>query len=156
MRVIAIDPGYGRCGVAIVEKEHGKERWVYSECIETSAKTPFPERLAHVIAECERLIDAYEPHALALERLFFNSNQKTVMQVAEVRGALLQLANTHGLPSHEYTPAQVKSATTGYGKADKKQVTTMLRMLLGVTKDIRHDDEYDAIAVGLTHLAHSR
>lgn len=156
MKVIAIDPGYGRCGVAVVEKKDGKERWIYSECIETSAKTPFAERLAHVVGECERLIETYTPDSLALERLFFNSNQKTAMQVAEVRGALLQLANTHGLTPHEYTPAQVKSATTGYGKADKKQVTAMLRMLLGIEKDIRHDDEYDAIAVGLTHLAHSR
>lgn len=156
MRVIGIDPGYGRCGVAIVEKENGKERWIYSDCIETFAKDGFVERLAQVVAECELLIRTHKPDALAMERLFFNSNQKTAMQVAEVRGAILHAAVSAGIPSFEYTPGQVKSATTGYGKADKKQVTAMLHMLLGIEKQIKHDDEYDAIAVGLTHLAHAR
>ncbi len=156
MRVIGIDPGYGRCGVAIVEKENGKERWIYSDCIETFAKDGFVERLAQVVAECELLIRTHKPDALAMERLFFNSNQKTAMQVAEVRGAILHAAVSAGIPSFEYTPGQVKSATTGYGKADKKQVTAMLHMLLGIEKKIQHDDEYDAIAVGLTHLAHAR
>ncbi len=156
MRVIGIDPGYGRCGVAIVEKNAGKERWIYSDCIETLAKDGFVERLAQVVAECELLIKTHRPDALAMERLFFNSNQKTAMQVAEVRGAILHAAVSLSIPSFEYTPAQIKSATTGYGKADKKQMTTMLHMLLAIDKSIRHDDEYDAIAVGLTHLAHAR
>lgn len=156
MRVIGIDPGYGRCGVAIVEKENGKEQWIYSDCIETESKDGFVERLAQVVAECEFLINTHKPDALAIERLFFNSNQKTAMQVAEVRGAILHAAVSAGIPSFEYTPAQIKSATTGYGKADKKQVTTMLHMLLRIEKNIRYDDEYDAIAVGLTHLAHAR
>ena len=156
MRVIAIDPGYGRCGVAIVEKSDGKEQWLYSDCIETSAKDVFTERMAQVVAECERLIQIHTPEALAMERLFFNSNQKTAMQVAEVRGALRQMATTAGIPSFEYTPAQIKSATTGSGRADKKQVASMLHILLKIEKPVRHDDEYDAIAVGLTHLAHAR
>jgi len=156
MRVIAIDPGYGRCGVAIVEKNDGKEQWIYSDCIETKAADGFVERLAQVVAECEQLIQKHKPDALAMERLFFNSNQKTVMQVAEVRGAILNAAAVAGIPSFEYTPGQVKSATTGYGKADKKQVTSMLHMLLKIDKTIRHDDEYDAIAIGITHLAHAR
>lgn len=156
MRVIAIDPGYGRCGVAIVEKKDGKEAWIYSDCIETHAKDGFVERLAQVVAECERLMKIHKPDALAMERLFFNSNQKTAMQVAEVRGAILNAAVSAGLPSFEYTPGQVKSATTGYGSADKRQVMDMLRMLLKIEKVVTHDDEYDAIAVGITHLAHSR
>lgn len=156
MRVIAIDPGYGRCGVAIVEKEGGKEKWIYSDCIETKAADGFVERLSQVIAECELLIREHKPDALAMERLFFNSNQKTVMQVAEVRGAILQAANAAGIPSFEYTPGQIKSATAGSGRADKKQVASMVHMLLKIEKKIKHDDEYDAIAVGITHLAHSR
>ena len=156
MKVIAIDPGYGRCGVAIVEKKDGKEHWVFSACIETSAKTEFTNRLAQVVGECERLMVLHKPEALAMERLFFNSNQKTAMQVAEVRGALLRAAHAFGISTHEYTPAQIKSATTGSGRADKKQVASMLHILLKIEKPIRHDDEYDAIAVGLTHLAHAR
>lgn len=156
MRVLAIDPGYGRCGVALLEKVDGKAVWIYSDCIETSAKDAFPERLAAVASACAILVKKHKPDALAMERLFFNSNQKTAMHVAEVRGAILHVAATAELPSFEYTPGQVKSATTGYGKADKKQVTSMLHMLLKIEKEVQHDDEYDAIAVGVTHLAHAR
>ncbi len=156
MKVLAIDPGYGRCGVAIVEKENGKERWIYSDCIETKAADGFVERLAQIVAECEQLMAKHKPDALAMERLFFSSNQKTAMQVAEVRGALLHAAVSAGIPSFEYTPGQVKNATTGFGRADKKQVADMLHILLKIGKTIKHDDEYDAIAVGITHLAHSR
>jgi crossover junction endodeoxyribonuclease RuvC len=156
MRVIAIDPGYGRCGVAIVEKNEGKDAWIYSDCIETQAKDGFVERLAQIVAECERLIEKHKPDALAMERLFFNNNQKTAMQVAEVRGAILNAAAVAGIPSFEYTPGQVKSATSGYGRADKKQIITMVNMLLKIDKAVKHDDEYDAIAVGITHLAHAR
>lgn len=156
MRVIAIDPGYGRCGVAIVEKKDGKEHWIYSDCIETSSKTAFPDRLAHVVSECERLMQLHKPDVLAMERLFFNTNQKTAMHVAEVRGAILRAAHAYGIAAHEYTPAQVKSATTGSGRADKKQVIAMMHLLVSIAKPITHDDEYDAIAVGITHLAHSR
>ena len=156
MRVIAIDPGYGRCGVAIVEKKDGAEHWVFSDCIETTAKTDFTDRLAYVVGECERLMKVHKPDALAMERLFFSSNQKTAMQVAEVRGALLRAAHAHGIKTHEYTPAQIKSATTGSGRADKKQVAAMIHTLLKIEKPIAHDDEYDAIAVGITHIAHSR
>lgn len=156
MKVLAIDPGYGRCGVAVLEKVDGKEKWIYSACIETSAKVPFTERLSHVAGECERLIKEYEPGAVALERLYFNNNAKTAMQVAEVRGAILHAAASAGIPTFEYTPGEIKNATTGFGKADKKQIAQMLHMLLKIEKKVTLDDEYDAIAVGITHLAHSR
>ncbi|HWO07716.1 MAG TPA: crossover junction endodeoxyribonuclease RuvC [Candidatus Paceibacterota bacterium] len=156
MRVLAIDPGYGRCGVAVLEKRDGKERWMYSDCIKTSAQAPFDERLHAVVRECERLIEHFEPNALAMERLYFNTNQKTAMRVAEVRGALLHAATARNIPVSEYTPGQIKSATTSYGKADKKQITLMVRALLNIEKAITLDDEYDAIAVGITHLAHAR
>ncbi|TSC87009.1 MAG: crossover junction endodeoxyribonuclease RuvC [Parcubacteria group bacterium Gr01-1014_8] len=156
MKVLAIDPGYGRCGVAVLERENGKETLLYSECIETSASSSFGERLSHVADECSRLLKKHSPQALAMERLFFNSNQKTAMQVAEVRGAILHVAELANVPVFEYTPGQVKSATTGSGRADKKGVATMLHALIKIEKDIQHDDEYDAIAVGVTHLAHAR
>ncbi len=156
MKVLAIDPGYGRCGVAVLEKEGVKEKYIYSDCIETSAKTPFEERLSAIADECARLIKKHKPNALAMERLFFNSNAKTAMHVAEVRGAILHVAESAKIPSFEYTPGQIKSATAGHGKADKKQITQMIHLLLKIDKPIKLDDEYDAIAVGITHLAHVR
>lgn len=156
MRVLAIDPGYGRCGVAVLEKADGKDGYLFSDCIETSPHAPFQVRLDVVCREIDRLIARHQPHSLAMEKLFFNSNQKTAMQVAEVRGAIIQCANGAGVPISEYTPGQIKSATTGFGRADKKQITQMIHMLLRIEKAIRLDDEYDAIAVGITHLAHVR
>lgn len=156
MRVLAIDPGYGRCGVAVLDKENGKEIWIYSECIETLATSPFEERLGTVANEVKRLIEKFKPDALAMEKLFFTNNAKTAMQVAEVRGAILHAVNSADLPVSEYTPGQIKSATTGSGKADKKQITQMIHLLLKIDKVIKLDDEYDAIAVGITHLACSR
>ena len=154
MRVLGIDPGYGRCGVAVIEERNHAQRLVYSECIETSAATPFPDRLGAVVSECNRIADLFAPDAIAIEKLYFSTNQKTAMQVAEVRGALLGLASSRQTPIFEYTPAQVKNAAAGWGGADKKQVVKMLHLLLTIDKEIKYDDEYDAIAVGITHLAH--
>lgn len=156
MRVLAIDPGFGRCGVAIVEKENGKETVLYSSCIETRATDLFPMRLHAVALGCANVIKKYKPEALAMERLYFNSNQKTAMQVAEVRGAILYVAASANLPVTEYTPGQIKVAVTGHGKSDKFAVSRMLKTLLKLEKNIQHDDEYDAIAIGLTHLATHR
>lgn len=156
MKILSIDPGYGRCGVAILERVGIKDHLIYSDCIETSSKDTFPYRLAAITNECERLLDEYAPEAVVLEKLFFKSNQKTAMQVAEVRGAIIAAAAARTISIAEYTPPQVKNAITGYGSADKKQIIAMVRMLLPITKNIKHDDEYDAIAIGLTHLATSR
>lgn len=156
MRVLAIDPGYGRCGMAVMEKQNGKEVLIYSDCIETAAGDPFPDRLAAVADAAVRLAAEHKPDCMALEKLYITRNQKTGMQVAEVRGALLQVAAVAGLPVSEYTPGQIKQAAAGWGGADKKAVARMIHALVKIDKLIRHDDEYDAIAVGITHLAHTR
>ena len=156
MKVLGIDPGYGRCGVAVVEKSDGKESLIFSDCIETTAADAFPDRLAAVADACKRLITKFGPDAVALEKLYFQKNQKTAMQVAEVRGALLTIAAESSVPVAEYTPGQVKSAAAGYGSADKAAVAKMLHVLLRIDKKIKHDDEYDAIAIALTHLAYAR
>lgn len=156
MRVLAVDPGYGRCGVAIVEKTGGKERLIYSACIETSATADFPSRLAAVASECTSLLREHAVQSLALEKLFITKNQKTAMRVAEVRGALINAAAMAGVPVYEYTPGEVKSAAAGWGGADKGQVARMLRAVMKIEKEIRFDDEYDAIAIGVTHLARHR
>jgi crossover junction endodeoxyribonuclease RuvC len=156
MKILAIDPGYGRCGVAILERVNNKDILIHSDCIETSAKDEFPDRLATIMRECEALFNDHSPEQVILEKLFFKNNQKTAMHVAEVRGAIIAAAAMRNIPIHEYTPPQIKSAVAGHGGADKKQVIAMVHLLLPLTKKIKHDDEYDAIAVGLTHLAIAR
>ena len=153
MRILACDPGYERLGLAVLEKTVGKEVLLYSTCYKTSAKLTHPERLALIGAEVGRVIAEYKPQALAIETLFFANNQKTAMQVSEARGTILYEAKRQGLMVSEYRPMEVKIAVTGYGKSDKSQVTAMVGKLIKINKKIQYDDEYDAIAIGLTYFA---
>jgi len=153
MKVLAIDPGYERCGVAVLERIGREERLLYSDCIQTSKELPFHERLSIIADECSRLIGEYQPDACAIEKVYFSANKKTAMAVSEVRGALISVALGRKLAVSEYTPAQVKVAVTGHGSADKKQIIAMVGRLIKIEKEIRFDDEYDAIAIGITHLA---
>ena len=153
MRIISIDPGYERLGIAVLEKNR-KEELIFSECFKTSATLSFPERLELVGREMARVVTEHAPRALAIENLFISNNQKTAMRVAEVRGAILYQARLSGLAIYEYTPLQIKVATTGYGKASKEQMMTMVRKLISGTANITQDDEMDAIAIGLTHFAY--
>jgi crossover junction endodeoxyribonuclease RuvC len=155
MKVLAIDPGYGRCGIAVLERNGTQDFVRYSACIETPATMDFNDRLAAVAAESERILVLYAPECLVLEKLYFAKNRTTGLKVAEVRGALLNMAASRGIPVYEYAPSEIKSAAAGSGSADKTQIAKMLHLLVRIEKPIRHDDEYDAIAVGLTHLAHS-
>lgn len=152
--VLGIDPGYGRCGLALVGGERGKDVLLYSTTLETDSATPFPERLAAVARTVRDLIHTYAPEVCALERLYFTSNQKTGMHVAEVRGALLLIAVEAGLEIHEYGPGEVKAAVAGDGRADKRAVEHMVRHLIVLPARAHHDDEVDAIAVALTARAH--
>lgn len=156
IRIISIDPGYDRCGVAVLEKNSGKEVLIASDCFTTNRTDPFPVRLAAIFTQLQDLITTHKPQALALERLYVTKNQKTAMMVSEVRGAILALAGLYSLSVQEFTPNQIKLAVTGYGSADKTQVMHMIPKLVRIEKTIRHDDEFDAIAVGLTYLAHMR
>ena len=155
MRVIAVDPGYERLGVAVVERAGGREVVLHSDCLITP-KIALPLRLRMLGEKFEALITAWSPEYFATEKLFFESNQKTSLGVAEAKGMLSYLAAKHGLASAEFTPLQVKMAVTSYGRADKQQVILMLHRLVSIEKKIAHDDEYDAIAVGLTCLATMR
>lgn len=156
MKVLAIDPGYGRCGVAILERIGAKDVLHYSDCIETSPHSDFTERISTVAERCEALLKEHSPDCIAMEKLFFAKSRTTGLKVAEVRGAILALAGSAQVAVFEYAPSEVKSAAAGYGSADKKQVIKMLHALVRIEKAIRHDDEYDAIAVGVTHLACAR
>lgn len=158
MRVLAVDPGYGRFGVAALEKEGagGKERLLFSECIETERAAAVPARLGALGARFEALLVEYSPDYVAIESLFFNTNQKTAIAVAESRGVALYLAAKHGCEVREFTPQEIKVAVTGYGKSDKAAVMAMLARLVPNIPQDALDDEYDAIAVGITALAHHR
>ena len=156
MRVLAFDPGFERLGIAIVEKVGGKEILLHSECVRTSAKLTFPQRLAELGVAVQATIDIWQPGCIAVESVFFEKNAKTAMDVAAVRGMLLYIASSVGLPAHEYTPLQVKVAITGYGKSDKAAIAAMIPRLVTIPAKKRLDDEMDAIAVGLTCLASNK
>lgn len=153
MKVLGIDPGYDRFGLAVVEKEGGIEKLLYSECIVTDRKTKLEERLFKISKGLEEAIKTFSPNRVAVEKLFFNKNERTAGAVAEARGVVLVKAAEFSLPVFEYTPSQVKVAVTGYGKSDKRQVIFMVSKLIAINKDIKFDDEFDAIAVALTCLA---
>jgi len=157
MRVLGIDPGFERIGIAVVEKDKSqKDVLVFSECFKTSARLPFGERLVLIGKEIERVIKEHKPDELAMESLLFNTNQKTAMRVAEARGVILYEACRLGLGINEYTPPEIKMAVTGYGHATKSQVSVMVQKLISINHKITHDDEMDAISVGLTHIATSK
>jgi len=157
VRIIGIDPGYDRMGIAVIERKKGKkETLLWSTCVESSRTLSFEERLLLLASEFESAVKEYTPSILSLEKIFFTKNQRTGIAVAEVRGMLRYLAQKHRLTVMEYTPQQIKQSVTGYGNADKKQVAHMVTLILTLKKERRHDDEYDAIAVGLTALGHVR
>lgn len=154
MRIISIDPGYERLGVAIIEKEkNNKEILIFSECFKTSSKLPHNERLALIGNRITEIIKKYKPEQLATEKLFFAGNQKTALLVSEARGVILYACTEKGLDVFEYRPNEVKIAITGYGGAQKKQMIDMVKKLIKVTSKTNSDDEFDAIAIGLTHFA---
>tara|TARA_B100001179_G_C18554960_1_gene387819 strand:- start:472 stop:960 length:489 start_codon:yes stop_codon:yes gene_type:complete len=154
MRVIAIDPGYERIGIAIIEKkENKKEKVLFSECFQTNKDLDFNKRLYLVGDHIRTLIQEYEPIALATEDLFFAKNTKTALKVSESRGVIAFQASDNGIPIYEYTPNQIKVAVTGYGRASKKDIYTMVSRLVSLSQAIKMDDEIDAIAIGLTFFA---
>lgn len=156
MRVLAFDPGYERLGVAVLEREGGKEKLLHSDCVRTSAKDTFAERLAALGQAVEELITQWQPTCVALENLYFENNAKTAMNVSAVRGMLLYLAARNNLVAYEYTPLQVKVAVTGNGRSDKSAIALMVPKLVSISRGKRLDDELDAIAVGITCLASVR
>ncbi len=147
MRVLGIDPGFGRMGVAIVEGDHHRFKALMHDCIETSSKLPFAERLLMLHDVVCRLIKEYAPDCMGLEKLFFFKNQKTAMEVAQVRGMLIALSATHHLALKEFTPLQVKQTLVGYGRADKQQVQKMVQTVFKFKSAPKLDDAADALAI---------
>lgn len=153
-RVIAIDPGYDRLGVAILDGDGNKPVIIHSTCLTTDPHLPFPDRLKQAGDTFHILLTTYSPQILAIETLFFNRNVKTALNVAQMRGVLLYLARDTNCEVREFSPQAIKVAVTGYGGSDKVAVKAMLQRLVPGVPATALDDEYDAIAVGITCLAH--
>ncbi len=151
-RILAVDPGYDRLGIAIVEGDPSRPVCVWSTVV-LPPKGLREMRLAHVYTAVKEAVETYSPTVLALETLFFTKNQTTGIGVAEARGAVLVVAGLAGLPVLEISPQHVKLAVTGYGNADKKAVMVMVPKLVALTDRKRLDDEFDAIALGIAALS---
>lgn len=150
MRVLGIDPGYAIVGWGVLDYAGNRFAPVDYGAVCTEAGAPFERRLADVYDGVHEVIERTRPEALAIEKLFYQHNQTTVIGVAEARGVILLAAAQAGLPIYEYTPMQVKLAVTGYGKAVKKQVQEMTRILLHLQSVPKPDDTADALALAIT------
>ena len=166
MKILSVDPGYERLGIAVIGIEtdgqpngprRGKEHLFFSDCITTDRKLPHHKRLQKIGEAVRDIIVEWQPAELAAEELFFAANKNTALHVAEALGVVLYEAAQHNIPAFLYKPPEIKMTVTGYGRSDKKQVTEMVKKLIRIPQKSGArdalDDEYDAIAVGLTHIA---
>lgn len=151
MVILGIDPGIATTGFGVCRKV--KDRFEYVACgvIETSKGQRVEARIRHVHDSVVKLIETYHPDVLSIEELFFANNQKTVINVAQARGVILLAAEERGIPIFEYTPLQVKQSVVGFGRAEKRQVMEMIRILFRLPGVPRPDDAADALAIALTH-----
>ncbi len=151
MVILGIDPGYAIVGYGVIAYRNNHFTVVDYGAITTDAKTPFNERLEIIYDELTAIIEKYSPEAMAIEKVFYNSNAKTVIDVSQARGVIMLAAQKKGLPAYEYTPLQVKQSVVGYGRAEKKQVQEMIRRILGLEKVPKPDDTADALAMAVCH-----
>jgi crossover junction endodeoxyribonuclease RuvC len=151
MRILGIDPGYGRTGYGVIETIGNRIKSIEYGCIETKPNTPMPDRLFDIYGAVKEIIERLQPDALAIEQLFFAKNVTTGLDVAQARGVVLLAAREANLQIGEYTPMQVKQSLVGYGKAEKKQIQEMVRMFLGLATIPRPDDAADGLAIAITH-----
>jgi crossover junction endodeoxyribonuclease RuvC len=156
MRVIGIDPGTAITGWGVVEGDGNDLEMVAAGVVTTTAGTPLPHRLQIIYRELGAVINQWRPETAAIEELFFSRNAKTALAVGHGRGvAMLALANAE-LSITEYKPLEVKQAVTGYGRADKKQMQQMVKLLLSLAEVPRPDDAADALAVAICHIHSAR
>lgn len=151
MIILGIDPGYAIIGYGVLDYRNNRFSVVDYGAITTEAGTPFPQRLATIYRDLSDLMERYQPEAMSIEKLFYNTNAKTVIDVAQARGVIVLAAQQHGLGIFEYTPLQVKQSVVGYGRAEKKQVQEMTRIILHLDKIPKPDDTADALAMAICH-----
>ena len=154
MIILGIDPGFAIVGVGVIEYVGKKFKVIDYLAITTKAGMDTNARLKSIYDDLSVIISKYKPDHVAIEELFFNNNQKTAITVAEARGVLILACINNGIPVSEYTPLQVKQAVVGYGRAEKKQVQQMTKMILNLDSVPKPDDVADALAIAICH-AHS-
>lgn len=150
MVILGIDPGFSRLGFALLEKNQGVLNILDSGLIETESGKDYQERILEIGLAVQDIIQKYKPDILAIEKLFFTTNQKTALKVSEVKGIIMYLCAVKNIPCVEYTPLEIKSAICGYGKADKKQIKDMLKLSFKNYALPKNDDACDAIAAAYT------
>ena len=151
MIILGIDPGYAIVGYGIIEYKNNSFKTISYGAVTTEAGTPFCDRLEKIYNDLTEIINKFHPEALSIEKLFFNTNTTTAIDVAQARGVILLTAQHAKIPVYEYTPLQVKQAVTGYGRAEKRQVMEMTKALLGLQKVPKPDDTADALAMAICH-----
>ena len=151
MRILGIDPGLATMGWGIVEATLQKPLFVACGIIQTLPDTPFPQRLVEIDAQIGQLLSLYQPAQVVFEQLFFAKNVTTAFTVGAARGVAISRCARYTNELYEYTPMQIKQAVVGYGKADKRQVQQMIKLLLGLSDYPKPDDAADAVAAALTH-----
>ncbi len=149
--ILGIDPGYAIVGFGVVQKTREVTQLITCGAINTPAGLPLSKRLLQISQDMTTLIAQFSPDAMAIEKLYFGNNVTTGIGVAQARGVILAEAERAGLPIYEYDPSQVKSAVTGYGKAEKRQVMEMTKRLLRLSAVPKPDDAADAVAIALCH-----
>jgi crossover junction endodeoxyribonuclease RuvC len=152
MIIMGIDPGFAITGYGVIKYEGNRFTVIDYGVIRTDAGIPLPKRLHILGTEVGNLLSMYKPDAVAVEELFFNTNLKTAISVAQSRGVVLYEVMKCGLPVFEYTPLQVKVAVTGYGRADKAQMQQMIKIILNLNSIPKPDDAADALAVSVCHV----
>lgn len=151
MRILGIDPGFAIVGISIIDFDGNKAKDIWHGAITSDSSMNMDLRLKKIYDEISRVIDIYSPDDCAMEELFYFKNQKTVIDVAQARGVEILACLNKGLNIYEYTPLQIKQAVTGYGRADKRQMQQMVKMLLNLREVPKPDDVADAIAVAICH-----
>ena len=151
MIILGIDPGLAIVGWGVIEYQNAKFRTIAYGSINTPKGTRTEERLRLIFEGMNELIEKYHPDSMAVEELFFNTNITTGIRVAEARGVILLAADRKQIPIYEYTPLQVKQAVVGYGRAEKKQVISMVTSMLGLKETPKPDDTADALALAICH-----
>lgn len=157
MRILGIDPGTGILGFGVIEADSGnKVSLIDGGVIKTPADHSDSQRLKTIFDELTEIIKQHEPEVMSVEKLFFAQNVTTAMTVAQARGVVLLCGEQSGLSVFEYTPLQIKQALTGYGRADKKQMQEMVRVVLKLKETPKPDDCADALAAAICHSMTSR
>lgn len=151
MVILGIDPGYAIVGFGVLRYENNRFTVLDFGAVTTPAGMDFASRLKDIYEDLSYLFGKYKPDCMAIEKLFFNTNKTTAVDVAQARGVILLAARENGAEIYEYTPLQVKQSVVGYGRAEKKQVQEMTRSILGLSAVPKPDDTADALAMAICH-----